>query len=175
MKTSIGLLAVAVLLGACAAPENAYKGDPAHFALFVATSNVYMDVPLTVQNTQTGQQYDIPTRHLGGQTGYLMASLPPGRYELVSSVLAGDTVSPLKTPNGWFEVQANCFNYGGAYDFELTEAGVPTYSNTTTLQDISSLPSHYRDLARGQDICAAEMGKASDRLSAADVKDQLAL
>lgn len=175
MKTPIGLVAVAVLLGACATSEDTYKTDPAHYALFVATSNVYMDVPLTVRNTQTGQQYDIPTHHLGGQTGYLMASLPPGRYELVSSMLAGGIVSALGTPNGWFEVQANCFNYGGAYDFELGGNGVATYSNTTTLQAISSLPSHYRDLARDQDICAAEMGKASDRLSAADVKGQLTL
>ena len=66
-------------------------------------------------------------------------------------------------------MQNNCFNYGGRYDFEMGQDGLPTYTNTTTLQDIAGLPSHYRDLAQGRDICSANMGHASERLDAADV------
>ncbi|HLW74083.1 MAG TPA: hypothetical protein VKT74_03355 [Gammaproteobacteria bacterium] len=175
MNKLIGL-AAALALVACAGPESAFKEDPQHYALFVAVSNVYVDAPLTVKNADTGELIEIKTRHFGrDDRGYLVASLPPGRYTLERYSLDGIHVNSLETANGYFNVASDCFNYGGAYDFEVGSDGQPSYTNTTTLKDIEQLPDNIRKLARDRDICSAAMGKDSDRLKAADVQGQLAL
>jgi|GEM_PF-6292998 len=176
MKKLMGLCA-ALLLCACATPQHAFESDPDGYGLFVATSNIFADSKVVVQQEGSGTMFQIQVRHLGGgsDTGYLMASLPPGRYSLQAYSPDGVNSYALTTANGWFEVQTNCFNYGGRYDFEQDADGLPSYTNTTTLQDIASLPGHYRDLAEDRDICGAAMGKPGDRLKAADVKGQLDL
>ena len=175
MKKLIGLAAV-LALGACAGPESAFKDDPGHYALFVAVSNDYIDAPLIVKNADTGQLVGIETHHFGhDDKGYLMASLPPGRYTLESYSLDGSHAYPLEAPTSYFTVQNDCFNYGGFYDFGVGPDGQPLYTNTTTLKDIEKLPDNIRKFARERDICSAAMGKDSDRLKAADVQGQLAL
>lgn len=167
----------ALILCACgSAAERDFQQNPALYGLYVAASNIYVDSPVTVKNTGTGQSYDIPVKHLGGgQTGYLAASLPAGHYTLESYRPLGGKSVPLTTPNGYFDVQANCFNYGGVYDFEFTSEGLPTYQNVSRLKDIEQLPSEYRQQAVGRDICSASMGQANDRIAAADVHGQIEL
>ena len=176
MKILMTVLA-ALALGACSgSPQHDFAENPAVYGMYVAASNIYVDAPVTVKNAETGQSYDIPVKHVGsGDTGYLAAALPAGHYTLESYRPMGGRPVPLNTPNGYFDVQANCFNYGGVYDFELGDDGMPTYQNTSRLKDIETLPAEYREQAMGRDICSAAMGHANDRISAADVHGQIAL
>jgi hypothetical protein len=137
----------------------------------VATTNIFTNSDVVVQREGDGKVYVLKNKHIyaGDTSAYVMASLPPGRYHLETYNPDGRTNYPINTPNGWFEVQANCFNYGGHYDFGQGADGMPTYKNVTTLQDIASMPGHYRDLADGRDICSATMGQPSERLAADDV------
>lgn len=172
------IMALAALgLGACSGtPQAGFAGDPSQYGMYVAASNIYVDAPVTVKNAATGQSYDIPVKHVGGDdTGYLAAALPAGHYTLVSYRPLGGKPAPLDTPNGYFDVQANCFNYGGVYDFELGGDGVPTYQNVSRLKDIEKLPQQYREQAQGRDICSAAMGQPNDRLAAPDVRGQIEL
>ncbi|MFI4920490.1 MAG: hypothetical protein ACHQAZ_02480 [Gammaproteobacteria bacterium] len=166
-----------LLLGACAAGAGRdFASNPSQYGLYVAQVNVYMDTPVAVKNADTGEIVAIKVRHYGGaQDGYLVESLPPGRYLLESYTPDGVTAYPLETANGYFNVQADCFNYGGRYDFGVDADGKPSYTNSTTLKDIESLPGNIRSYARGRDICASGMGKDSDRLAAADVQGNLSL
>lgn len=170
LKLCLPLAGSALLLSACFAPEHTFKSHPQDYGLFLATTNVFANSTIVVQEETTGQVYGIKVWHLaaGDSTGYAMASLPAGRYHLQTYSPDGRDNYQITTSNGWFEVQNDCFNYGGRYDFEL-DYGVPSYTNTTTLQDIAYLPGHYRDLAQGRDICSANMGHASERLNAEDV------
>ena len=176
MKILMTALA-ALALGACSgSPQHDFAENPAVYGMYVAASNIYVDAPVTVKNTATGESYDIPVKHQGsGETGYLAAALPPGHYTLVSYRPTGSRTVPLNTPNGYFDVQANCFNYGGVYDFGFDSDGVPTYQNTSRLKDIEQLPAEYRQQAVGRDICSAAMGQPNDRIAAADVHGQIAL
>ncbi len=169
--------ASALALCACgSSPQANFAENPGFYGLYVAASNIYVDAPVTVKNAGTGQSYDIPVKHIGsGDTGYLAAALPAGHYTLESYRPMGSKSVPLNTPNGYFDVQANCFNYGGVYDFELGNDGLPTYQNTSRLKDIEKLPSEYRQQALGHDICSAAMGQPNDRISASDVNGQIAL
>lgn len=169
--------ASALFLCACgSAAQRNFQENPALYGLYVAASNIYVDAPVTVKNTATGQSYDIPVRHIGhGETGYLAASLPAGHYTLESYRPLGGKPAPLATPNGYFDVQADCFNYGGVYDFELGADGLPTYQNVSRLKDIEQLPEEYRRQAVGRDICSAAMGQPNDRIAAADVHGQIEL
>ena len=161
----------ALALCACSEAEHKFKSDPQDYGLYLATTNVFANSDLVVQEETTGKIYQIKIWHIdaGDSTGYAMASLPAGRYHLETYSPDGRNNYPITTGNGWFEVQDNCFNYGGRYDFEMGEDGMPVYSNSNTLQDIAGLPHHYRDLAEDRDVCSATMGHASERLDAADV------
>ena len=176
MKILMTALA-ALGLGACSAsPQADFSGNPAIYGMYVAASNIYVDAPVTVKNAETGQSYDIPVKHIGSaDTGYLAAALPAGHYTLESYRPLGGKSVPLTTPNGYFDVQANCFNYGGVYDFELGDDGLPTYQNVSRLKDIENLPEEYRQQALGRDICSAAMGQHNDRISEADVHGQIEL
>ena len=172
MKTSMLCASLTALaLCACATPQHAFENDPEHYGLFLATTNVFANSIISVQEETTGKVYGIKIWHIaaGDSAGYAMASLPAGRYRLETYSPDGRDNYPITTGNGWFEVQDDCFNYGGHYDFEIGQDGLPTYTNTTTLQDIASLPHHYRDLAEDHDLCSASMGHASERLKAEDV------
>ena len=173
LMTAVSVLALSACSGGT---QRDFEANPGAYGLYVAASNIYVDAPVTVKNASTGQSYDIPVKHIGGgDTGYLAAALPAGHYTLESYRPMGGKSVPLNTPNGYFDVQANCFNYGGVYDFELGNDGVPTYQNVSRLKDIEKLPSEYRQQALGRDICSAAMGQANDRITASDVNGQIAL
>lgn len=173
------LLLALLFLGLAACATGAgykFADDPQHYGLYVAAANVYMDMPIVVKNADTGQLTALKVRHFeAGDKGFVVESLPAGRYLLESYTPDGVTDYPLVTANGYFEVQNNCFNYGGEYDFGVDAQGNSTYTNSTTLKDIEQLPHTIRKYAQDRDICAAGMGKASERLAAADVQGQLSL
>src|ERR1700742_3006457 len=166
-KLLLLLSASGLLLGACSTPERLARSYPEEYGLFVATTNIYANSNIFVQK-DGDEPAAIKVNHVGSEVGYAMASPPAGRYRLMMYSPDGRTNFPITTENGWFEVQADCFNYGGDYQFTPGEDGMPRYSNRTTLADIQNLPGHYKDLAEGKDICAATMGHASERLKAED-------
>jgi hypothetical protein len=176
MKKPI-LALLPLVLAACATESGSrFADNPQRYGLYVASANVFMDTPIVVKNADTGEIVPLKVRHFkAGDEGYVVESLPAGRYLLESYTPDGVTDYPLATPNGYFEVQNGCFNYGGQYDFGVDANGSPTYTNATTLKDIEKLPHTIRAYAQGRDICAAGMGKASERLAAADVQSQLDL
>lgn len=172
----LSLAFVSCLLAACATEAgHKFADDPGDYGLYVAVTNIYMDTPVVMKNTDTGVAVVLNVRHMGGATGYIVESLPPGRYEFQSYSPDAVSIVPLTTANGYFEVQANCFNYGGQYDFGVDANGAPAYNDTVTLKDIELLPHSIREYARGRDICSAGMGKQNERLAAADVRGQLSL
>lgn len=170
-KLMLCISSAALMLCACATPQRAFESDPQDYGLFLATTNVFANSLITVQEETSGKVYGIKIWHIaaGDSTGYVMASLPAGHYRLQSYSPDGINNYPITTGNGWFEVQNDCFNYSGYYDFEMGQDGLPTYTNKTTLQDIANMPGHYRDLAQGRDLCSAAMGHPGERLKAEDV------
>lgn len=163
----VALLILSLALGACSLnQESAYENNHGTLGLYVAATNIYVDSVVGIKNDATGEMTHIKVMHLSGNdTGFLVASLPPGRYDLVAYTPDNQQVLSLESPNAWFEVQSGCFNYGGSYAFG-GDAGI---TNTTTLQDVAQLPPELRKDAAGQDLCDAGMGKAGERLKAADV------
>ena len=169
--------AAALMLCACATPQKAFENDPGDYGLYVATTNIYANSMFVVQQEGTGKVFSIRINHMaaGDSVGYLMASLPAGRYHLSLYSPDGTNNYPITTPNGWFDVQNNCFNFGGRYNFRMGEDGLPTYQNSSTLQDVGTLPRHYRDLASGHDVCQATMGHENERFPYDQVKEPLQL
>lgn len=169
--------AAVLALCACATPQHAFEGDPGDYGLFVATTNIYANSMFVIQEEGSGKVFQIRVNHVGAgdNVGYLMASLPAGRYHLEFYSPDGVTSYPITTPNGWFDVQNDCFNFGGRYDFNMGDDGLPVYQNTSTLQDVAGLPHHYRDLASGHDVCQATMGHENERFPYAQVKEPLQL
>lgn len=167
------MLAVSLsLLAGCSSPQHAFEQDPTGVGLYVASTNIVADTKIVVQQEGTGKDVTLENEHSqgGGDTGYIMIALPPGRYHFELYSPDGVGSYPVATDNGWFEVQANCYNYGGYYEFQSQGSnGLPTYKNTTTLQDIQNLPAKYKDPAKDRDVCSADMGHASERLAADDV------
>lgn len=176
MKTLI-LASLTLVLAACATESGSkFADDPQEYGLYVAAANVFMNAPIVIKNAATGEVTVLTVKHYeAGDVGYMVGSLPAGRYQLESYSPDGVNGVPLETPNGYFEVQNGCFNYGGQYDFGVDARGNPAYTNSTTLKDIEKLPHTIRKYAEGRDICSAAMGKASERLAAADVQSQLDL
>ncbi|HEY1772100.1 MAG TPA: hypothetical protein VGH91_02780 [Gammaproteobacteria bacterium] len=171
MKNFMLALSLSLLAG-CSSPQSAFEQDPTGVGLYVASTNIAADSTIVVQQEGTGQDIQLANKHTesGGDTGYIMMALPPGRYHFELYSPDGLNSLPVATDNGWFEVQANCYNYGGHYEFQQQGGnGLPTYKDTTTLQDIQNLPPRYKDPAQNHDICSADMGHASERLAAADV------
>jgi hypothetical protein len=167
----LSLFAASLLLCGCSTPQRAFENDPGQYGLYVATTNIFANSTIVVRHEDTGKFYAIKVNHIaaGDSAGYAMASLPAGRYTLQTYSPDGRSNYPITTANGWFQVQNDCFNYGGHFDFALGDDGMPSYANTNTLQDIQDLPHHYRDLAEGRDICSATMGHDGERLKAEDV------
>ncbi|HSC46632.1 MAG TPA: hypothetical protein VLG68_00955 [Gammaproteobacteria bacterium] len=166
---------VSLSLAACAGAISKFEDNPGEYGLYVAVTNIDMDTPIAVKNAATGEVVALKVRHMGNSPGYIMETLQPGRYEFQSYTPDAITDVPLTTANGYFEVQANCFNYGGQYAFGVDADGAPAYNDSLTLKDIERLPSSIREHAVGRDICAAGMGKPNERLPAADVQGQIAL
>jgi hypothetical protein len=170
MKMPILVVSLLLLCG-CFSPQRAFEDDPAGYGLYVATTNIFANSDVVVQQEGSGEIFILKNKHSygGDSTAYIVASLPPGRYHLETYSPDGRSNYPITTDNGWFEVQANCYNYGGYYEFQQGADGMPSYKNTTTLQDIQNLPGHYKDMAEDRDVCSATMGQPSERLAAADV------
>lgn len=171
------LAIVPLALAACSTPaERQFSDTPTRLGLYVAVTDILADTHVVAKNAQTGQVVELQVRHqLHDDTGYIVAALPPGRYTWYTYSPDGQSVVSLVTPKGYFDIQANCFNYGGKYDFGTDDKGNPLYNDTTTLKDIEQLPWSIRRYARDRDICSAAMGEPNDRLAAADVKPLLDL
>jgi|HubBroStandDraft_5_1064220.scaffolds.fasta_scaffold668763_1 hypothetical protein len=171
------LILLPLVLAACATESGTrFADNPQQYGLFVAAANVFTNTPIAVKNTATGEMVKLTVKHYeSGDVGYVVESLPAGHYQLEGYSPDGVNPIALETANGYFEVQDNCFNYGGEYDFGVDANGNPSYTNSTTLKDIEKLPHTIRKYAEGRDICSAAMGKASERLAAADVQSQLDL
>ena len=175
MQKSIILMSLLGLAACTPAVDKGFTSDPQHFGVFVATSNIQVNTNILLKDA-TGNQVKIQIVHYGhDDTGYINAPLAPGRYTLVGYSPDGENAVSIATPDGYFDVQADCFNYGGHYDFGVDQDGKPSYENTTTLKDIESLPKDLRRLASGRDVCAAPMGGENQRLAAADAASQLDL
>ncbi|HEX2669159.1 MAG TPA: hypothetical protein VHP13_12365 [Gammaproteobacteria bacterium] len=165
------LLMPLLALAACTlAPERQFEDDPQGLGLYVAATNIYVNTAVGVKNAQTGELMQVKVVHLSGRDeGYMVASLPPGRYYLEAYSPDNARVIPLESPNAYFEVQNNCFNYGGMYTFTEGQDGGSHVANANRLEDIANLPKKLRKEARERDICSATMGHDNERLSAADV------
>jgi len=175
MQKTIILMSLLGLAACTPAIDSSFKDDPQHLGVFVATSNIMVNTSIMLKDA-AGNPVKIQVVHYGhDDTGYINSPLAPGRYTLVGYSPDGENAVSLATPDGYFDIQANCFNYGGHYDFGVDQTGKPSYMNTTTLKDIEGLPKDLKRLADGRDVCAAPMGGENQRLSAADAASQLDL
>ncbi|HET7395639.1 MAG TPA: hypothetical protein VFK12_04310 [Gammaproteobacteria bacterium] len=166
----------ALLLSACASPQGAFIEAPAEYGLYVASTNIYFDTQIVFKSEKTGELIKARVEHPDhGAIGYLMASLPPGRYFIYSYSPNPNVSLDVMASNGYFDVQADCFNYGGELDFAVDDKGVPSYTDSSRIMDLEQFPSKYRKLARGRDICAATMGKPNERFAATDIAKLMSL
>lgn len=172
------LVIIPLALAACAGGmDSKFAADPAHYGLYVASVDVQMDTAILVKNAQSGEEIPLKVTHTlhGGDTGYVDQALPAGRYLLEKYTPDGQSMVSLETPDGYFDVDSGCFNYGGHYTFGTGADGKPTYQDSTTLKDIESLPGDIRHQAKDHDVCSAAMGEGNQRLAAADAAQQLDL
>ena len=165
------LAIIPLTLAACSTPaEREFRDNPRQLGLYVAVTDILADTHVVVKNAHNGQVIELQVKHqLHDNTGYIVAALPAGHYTWYTYSPDGQTVVSLVTPNGYFDVQADCFNYGGKYKFGTDAKGAPLFNDTTRLKDIEQLPWNIRRYARDRDICSAAMGETNDRLAAADV------
>jgi hypothetical protein len=134
-----------------------------------------MDIPLQIKSEETGEVISIQTKPFGmNGRGYLEESLKPGRYYIYSYHPYANVTVPLLTATGYFDIQVNCFNYGGYLNFGM-DGNRPEYRNTIDLMDIHQLPQSMSNLAKGKDICMAPLGKTNQRFRYGDIKDLLSL
>lgn len=171
------ILAAFLALTACASPATKqFAQDPGHYGLYVATVNLPMDTAIVVKNADTGALVPLKITHKGhDDTGYIAESMPAGHYLLQGYTPDGTTMVSLETPDGYFDVQASCYNYGGHFDIGLDSAGKTSYTDTTKLKDIESLPWDIRHQAADRDVCSAALGEVNQRMAASDAASQLAL
>lgn len=171
------LVIIPLALAACAGSmDSKFASDPAHYGLYVASVDVQIDTEIMVKNAQNGTVIPLKVTHtLHSDAGYVAQALPAGRYLLEKYSPDGQSIVSLETPDGYFDVGSDCFNYGGHYSFGVGADGKPTYQDSTTLKDIEQLPDSIRRQARDHDVCSAAMGEANQRLAAADAAEQLDL
>lgn len=172
------LVIIPLALAACAGGmDSKFATDPAHYGLYVASVDVQIDTAIMVKNAQSGEEIPLKVTHTlhGGDTGYVDQALPAGRYLLERYTPDGQSMVSLETPDGYFDVDSGCFNYGGHYTFGTGADGKPSYQDSTTLKDIEELPKPIRKQAEDRDVCSAAMGEANLRLAAADAAQQLDL
>jgi hypothetical protein len=168
----IGSLAAALLLCACSLTKEPYLTDPAHYGLYVASTWLYAQVPVTVQDADSGKTYAIQIDRIRNQKlTYLVSSLPPGHYYLYSVSSYGGSPTPLKSGETYFEVQAGCFNYGGHIDLQSLDDLQPDLYSDQVAQAIQAMPQDLRDEAKGHDVCISALGHASVRIPAAQAAE----
>ena len=157
------------LCAGCSLSPQAFLEHPDRYGLFVASTWLYSDTPVTVQDADNGKTYAIQIKRVGTQrVTYLVQSLPPGHYYVYGlESYRGEPVS-LKTGNSYFEVQADCFNYAGHIDLESLDREQPDLYSDQVAHALRDMPADLRDLARGRDICISALGHASSRIPAAE-------
>ena len=178
MKKLMLMLLPLVITACTTQADKDFVRQPQHYGLYIATVNVQADTGIMVKNAQTGEMLTLKVTHqLHDDLGYVSQSLPAGHYllEYYSPDGVPTDITPLETPDGYFDVQDGCFNYGGHYEFSVDASGKASYADTTSLKDIEALPENMRRQAVGHDICSAAMGEANQRLAASDAAAQLSL
>lgn len=171
MKLSV-ILGLCLIACACSLGGNGFTEQPDQYGLYVAVTNIYMDIPVQIQNDATGEVISIQTHLYGGEGGYgyLEQSLKPGRYHLYSYHPFSNVNISLKTENGYFDVQAGCFNFGGHINFATVDKNT-AYTNEVDLTEVPRLPKPIAAVAKGKDLCMAPMGKPNQRFSSDAIKD----
>lgn len=161
-------LAAVFLLCSCSLTKEPYLADPAHFGLYVASTWLYANMPITVQDADSGKTYAIQIHRIRNErTTYLVSSLPPGHYFLYSIASYSGSPAPLKTGETYFEVQAGCFNYGGQIDLQSLDEPQPDLYSDQVAKAIQAMPEDLQEEARGHDVCISALGHSSVRIPAA--------
>lgn len=155
----------------CALSPQAFVDHPDRYGLFVASTWLYADTPVTVQDADSGKIYAIQIKRIGNQrVTYLVQSLPPGHYYVYGVESYSGSPSSLKTGNGYFEVQADCFNYAGHIDLESMDQEQPDLYSDQVSRALRDMPADLQALAKGRDICISALGHASSRIPAAEAR-----
>src|SRR5438445_4457048 len=135
MKLKIPLMfGLSLMVCACSLTDKGFIEQPDQYGLYVAVTNIYMDIPVQIQNDATGEVISIQTHLYGreGAYGYLEQSLKPGRYHLYSYHPFKNINISLQTSTGHFDIQAGCFNFGGHINFDTVDNRA-TYTNEVDL------------------------------------------
>ena len=87
-----------LVLAACATESGSrFADDPQQYGLYVAAANVFMNTPIAVKNTATGEVIALTVKHYeSGDVGYVAESLPAGHYQLESYTPDGTSSIPLR-------------------------------------------------------------------------------
>lgn len=164
-------LAIVMVLSGCSLSPQSFVEHPDRYGLFVASTWLYADTPITVQDADSGKTYAIQIRRIGTQrVTYLVQSLPPGHYYVYGVESFSGPPAPLKTGNSYFEVQADCFNYAGHIDLQSLDKEQPDLYSDQVGQALRDMPVDLQDLARGRDICISALGHTGARIPAAEAQ-----
>ena len=171
MKLQV-IFGLSLMTCACSLADKGFVEQPDQYGLYVAVTNIYMDIPVQIQSDATGEVISIQTHLYGreGVYGYLEQSLKPGRYHIYSYHPYSNVSISLQTPTGYFDVQAGCLNYGGHIDFETVDNRT-VYTNEVDLTEVPRLPKPISGVAKGKDLCMAPMGKPNQRITSDAAKD----
>jgi hypothetical protein len=170
MRMGVWLLAASC--AGCAQSTKPFTDNPGHYGLFVASTWLYADNPVTVQDADSGKTYAIQIKRIGTErTTYLVQSLPPGHYYVYSLASYSGGSAPLKTGNSYFEVQADCFNYAGHVDLQSLDQEQPDLYSDGVTAGLKQLPPDIKALVEGRDICISALGHASQRIPAAQARE----
>lgn len=161
------LVSLGLFCAGCSLTKEPYLADPAHYGLYVASTWLYAQVPITVQDADSGKTYAIQIDRIRNQKlTYLVSSLPPGHYYLYSVSSYAGSPTPLKSGETYFEVQAGCFNYGGHIDLQSLDDPQPDLYSDQVAQAIQAMPRDLQEEAKGHDVCISALGHASVRIPA---------
>ena len=171
-KVAIGLLIGVLFAAGCSLTTQPFQQSPGKYGLFVASTWLYANNPVTVQDAASGKTYAIQIKRIGTEkTTYLVQSLPPGHYYVYSLASYSGGSAPLKTGNSYFEVQADCFNYAGQVDLQSLDEEQPDLYSDDVAAGLAHLPPDIKALAEGRDICISALGHASQRIPAARAQE----
>ncbi len=167
-----GWVLAALFAAGCSQSAKPFTDNPEHYGLFVASTWLYADTPVTVQDADSGKTYAIQIKRIGTErTTYLVQSLPPGHYYVYSVTSYGGGSASLKTGNSYFEVQADCFNYAGHIDLQSLDDAQPDLYSDDVAAGLAQLPADIKALAADRDICISALGHASQRIPVAQARE----
>jgi hypothetical protein len=170
------IMMAALLLSACSATEQDYIKQPTQYGLYVAVINIYSEQTIQIRSDETGEVIAVQIHLYGtpGAYGYLEKSLKPGRYHLYDYKPFANVTISLLTDTGYFDVQADCFNYGGHIELGTHDRHA-AYSDSVDLTELSGLPGPLaKQATSGKDVCMAPMGKPNQRFSYQAIKSAVA-